>query len=43
MSSDELRSILAMLTNYSFEYLQTLNKEQLQKIYEAKTDVKVPR
>ncbi|MEH7251912.1 hypothetical protein V7111_07280 [Neobacillus niacini] len=38
MSSDELRSILAMITHYSFEYLQSLNKEQLQKIYEAKTN-----
>jgi len=38
MSSDELRSILAMITNYSFEYLQSLNKEQLEKIYEVKTN-----
>jgi hypothetical protein len=38
MSSDELRSILSMITDYSFEYLQSLNKEQLQKIYEDKTN-----
>jgi hypothetical protein len=38
MSSDELRSILAMITNYSFEYLQSLNKEQLEKIYKEKTN-----
>jgi hypothetical protein len=37
MSSDELRSILAMITQYSFEYLQSLNKEQLEKIYKEKT------
>lgn len=37
MTSDELRTILEMITNYSFDYLQSLNKEQLQKIYEEKT------
>jgi hypothetical protein len=37
MNNDELRSLLAMITNYSFEYLQTLNKEQLEKIYKEKT------
>jgi hypothetical protein len=43
MSSDELRSLLTMITNYSFEYLQSLNKEQLEKIYEAKTNVQIQR
>jgi hypothetical protein len=37
MNSDELRSLLTMITQYSFEYLQSLNKEQLQRIYEEKT------
>jgi hypothetical protein len=37
MSSDELRSVLSMITQYSFEYLQSLNKEQLEKIYKEKT------
>ena len=36
MNSDELRAVLAMTTNYSFEYLQSLTQEQLQKIYEDK-------
>jgi hypothetical protein len=39
MSSDELRSVLSMITHYSFEYLQSLNKEQLEKIYKEKTNV----
>jgi hypothetical protein len=43
MSSDELRSVLSMITQYSFEYLQSLNKEQLLKIYEAKTNVQIQR
>lgn len=37
MTSDELRTILEMITGYSFDYLQSLNKEQLEKIYEEKT------
>ena len=38
MTSDELRALLEMITNYSFEYLQSLNLEQLTKIYEEKTN-----
>jgi hypothetical protein len=37
MTSDELRAILEMITHYSFEYLQSLNYEQLLRIYEDKT------
>lgn len=37
MSSDELRSILNMITGYSFEYLQSLKHEELERIYEEKT------
>ena len=37
MTSDELRALLEMTTNYSFEYLQSLNYEQLLRIYEDKT------
>lgn len=40
MEAHELRSILEMITNYSYEYLQSLNKEQLLKIYEDKTNGK---
>ncbi|MGX1430776.1 hypothetical protein ACUXCC_002014 [Cytobacillus horneckiae] len=36
MTKDELVFLLEMITNYSFEYLQTLDREQLQKIYEEK-------
>lgn len=36
MTSDELRTILELTTKYSFDYLQSLSKEQLQKIYEEK-------
>lgn len=36
MTSVELRAILEMITNYSFDYLQSLNQEQLQKIYDEK-------
>lgn len=36
MTKDELVFLLEMITNYSFEYLQTLDREQLQKIYEDK-------
>jgi hypothetical protein len=38
MTSDELRALLELMTNYSFEYLQSLDKEQLQKLYEEKTN-----
>jgi DNA-dependent RNA polymerase auxiliary subunit epsilon len=43
MTSDELRALLEMTTNYSFEYLQSLSKEQLEKIYEAKTNDQIQR
>jgi hypothetical protein len=36
MSSDEMRAVLEMTTNYSFEYLQSLSKEKLTKLYEEK-------
>jgi hypothetical protein len=36
MTADELRAVLEMTTRYSFEYLQSLTKEQLEKIYEDK-------
>jgi hypothetical protein len=36
MTSDELRSILEMITNYSPEYLQSLTKKELEKIYNDK-------
>jgi hypothetical protein len=36
MTSDELRSILGMITNYSFEYLQSLSHEELLKMYEER-------
>jgi hypothetical protein len=37
MTSDELRAVLEMITHYSFDYLQSLNKEQLERIYAEKT------
>jgi hypothetical protein len=43
MTSDEMRSVLAMTTGYSFEYLQSLNHEELKKLYEEKTNVQVQR
>jgi hypothetical protein len=43
MTSHELRTVLEMITNYSFDYLQSLTYEQLLRIYEDKTNVKVPR
>jgi hypothetical protein len=36
MKSDELRAILEMITNYSFEYLQSLTYEELLKLYEER-------
>jgi hypothetical protein len=36
MTADELRAILEMTTRYSFEYLQSLDKEQLKKLLEEK-------
>ncbi|WP_275677145.1 hypothetical protein [Neobacillus drentensis] len=38
MTSDELRALLEMTTNYSFDYLQSLTYEELLKIYEVKTN-----
>lgn len=38
MTADELRSLLEMTTNYSFEYLQTLKLEELEKIYWEKVE-----
>jgi hypothetical protein len=43
MTSHELRTILEMITNYSFDYLQSLTYDELIKIYEVKTNDKVPR
>jgi hypothetical protein len=36
MTSDELRAVLEMTTRYSYEYLQSLTKEQLERIFEDK-------
>jgi hypothetical protein len=38
MTADELRALLEMTTRYSFDYLQSLTKEQLQRLYEEKTN-----
>jgi hypothetical protein len=38
MTSHELRTVLEMITNYSFDYLQSLSYEQLLRIYEDKTN-----
>jgi hypothetical protein len=43
MTSDELRAVLELITNFSFDYLQSLNKEQLQKLYEERTHDKIQR
>jgi hypothetical protein len=37
MTSHELRTVLEMITNYSFDYLQSLTYEELLRIYEDKT------
>jgi hypothetical protein len=36
VTTDELRAVLEMITNYSFDYLQSLTKEELEKIYNDK-------
>lgn len=36
MTSDELRALLEMITNYSFDYLQSLSHEELLKLYQEK-------
>jgi hypothetical protein len=36
MTADEYRALLEMTTRYSFEYLQSLTKEELERIYEEK-------
>lgn len=36
MTKHELVSVLEMITNYSYEYLQSLDREQLQKIFDDK-------
>jgi hypothetical protein len=38
MTSHELRTVLEMITNYSFDYLQSLTYEKLLRIYEDKTN-----
>jgi hypothetical protein len=38
MSSDEMRAILKMVTGYSFEYLQSLSKEQIEKLYQERAN-----
>jgi hypothetical protein len=43
MTSHELRTVLEMITNYSFEYLQSLTYEELVKLYEDKTHDQIPR
>jgi hypothetical protein len=36
MTSDEMRAVLEMTTNYSFDYLQSLSYEELKRIYNEK-------
>lgn len=36
MTTDEMISILTMKTNYSFEYLQSLSREEIKKLYKEK-------
>lgn len=36
MLRDEMISVLAMITNYSYEYLKTLEPEKLKKLYEER-------
>jgi hypothetical protein len=36
MTSDEIRAILELTTNYSFAYLQSLSYEELKRIYNEK-------
>lgn len=36
MTKQELISVLEMITNYSYEYLKSLEEEELQKIYDDK-------
>lgn len=36
MTKQELISVLEMITNYSYEYLKSLDEEELQKIYDDK-------
>jgi hypothetical protein len=36
MTSDEMRAVLEMTTNYSFDYLQSLSYEELERIYNEK-------
>jgi hypothetical protein len=36
MNSDELRAELHIITGYSFEYLQTLTKDELERILKEK-------
>lgn len=36
MSKDELISVLEMITKFSYEYLKSLSKEELEKIYKER-------
>lgn len=36
MTKQELISVLELITNYSYEYLKSLDEEELQKIYDDK-------
>jgi hypothetical protein len=40
MTRDEKTSVLCMVTRFSFEYLQSLSKEELNKLYEERVDGK---
>lgn len=36
MEKQELISVLELITNYSYEYLKSLDEEELQKLYDDK-------
>lgn len=37
MNKDELISVLTMITNYSYAYLKSLSREELQDMYEKRS------
>lgn len=36
MTKDELISVLEMITKFSYEYLKSLSKEELEKLYKER-------
>lgn len=38
MTRDEMTALLEMKSNYSYEYLQSLTREQLEKLYREKVE-----